>query len=428
LGERSVTTTARDLGGRCDTDGAVAAALAAGRSEGLLDRLRDRVGLGGADPEIALTVAFDARELGRRLQRKVRRFERPPVEPRARIEDGQLVATSGRPGRVLDEAAGAAAVQKSLADAEWCRQVAASAASGTSPSGWAANAAPRIAKLVLREAAPRVTPDDVRHTQTPLSTFTTSFSLRDRNRAHNIRVAARAIHGLFLMPGDEFSYNATVGRRRASAGYRTAPEIVQGNLVPGIGGGVCQVSSTLYNAALLADLEITRRHHHRFPVHYLPAGRDATVSDSGLDLRFRNRLGAPIALLVAVNGGRVHARIFGTEHSRRTVRLLTQKLRPAFTRKGGRRVALLRVVENDGAVIRRETISRDSYEPPPASYHSGRGEPPRRRRSTRRRVRSVRPPGNAIRAGTIEAPGVAPTGRSEGGEKPPVTEGAAPGP
>src|SRR5439155_11763175 len=139
----------------------------------------------------------------------------------------------------------------------------------------------------------------------------TSFSLRDRNRVHNIRVAAKAIDGLFLLPGEEFSYNATVGPRRASAGFRTAPEIVQGNLVPGIGGGVCQVSSTLYNIALLADLEITRRHHHRFPVHYLPAGRDATVSDGGLDLRFRNRLDAPVALLLSVKGGRLLARLYG---------------------------------------------------------------------------------------------------------------------
>src|SRR5207248_462182 len=106
-----------------------------------------------------------------------------------------------------------------------------------------------------------------------------------------------------------------------------------------IGGGVCQVSSTLYNAALLADLEITRRHHHHFPVHYLPAGRDATVSDGGLDLRFRNRLGAPVALLLSVKGGRILARVYGAEGSRRSVRLLTERLRPAYTRNGGRRVA-----------------------------------------------------------------------------------------
>ena len=84
------------------------------------------------------------------------------------------------------------------------------------------------------------------------------------------------------------------------AGYREAPVIVQGMLQPGTGGGICQVSSTMYNAALLADLQIVRRSHHAFPVHYLPAGRDATVAYGSIDFKFQNDTDNTIA--IAANG------------------------------------------------------------------------------------------------------------------------------
>src|SRR6185436_11587408 len=94
-----------------------------------------------------------------------------------------------------------------------------------------------------------------------------------RNRVGNIRIACKAIDGTVVLPGEVFSYNEVVGPRVPSAGYKEAPVIISGELSRGIAGGICQVSSTLYNAALLSDMAIVRRTHHGFPVHYLPAGR-----------------------------------------------------------------------------------------------------------------------------------------------------------
>src|SRR5439155_24386156 len=164
----------------------------------------------------------------------------------------------------------------------------------------------------LRQVAPTVNTTHRGGINTRLATYSTALGGSSSNRRHNIRVACQAIDGTVLLPGDVFSYNNVVGPRSERAGFRTAPVIIRGELVPGTGGGICQVSSTLYNAALLADLKIVRRSHHQFPVHYVPPGRDATVAYGSLDLRFANSLSEPIALDVKSSGSRVIVHVFGT--------------------------------------------------------------------------------------------------------------------
>ena len=122
----------------------------------------------------------------------------------------------------------------------------------------------------------------------PIAQYTTYFDASIINRTENIRLAAKALDGKLLAPGEQFSFNKTVGQRTAEAGYKEAMFIVGKTYVPGLGGGVCQVSSTLYNVAVLAHLEILERHHHSLPVNYVPPGQDATVSFPYSDFRFRN--------------------------------------------------------------------------------------------------------------------------------------------
>lgn len=142
-----------------------------------------------------------------------------------------------------------------------------------------------------------------------------SFKTRqssDKNRMHNIALACEMISGTVLMPGQEFSMNNTTGERTKEAGFLEANTIVGGNeLVPGIAGGVCQVSGTLFNAAVRADLEITERHHHSFELGYLKRGRDATVNYGTADLRFVNNTEYPIYIAMYVIGRDVYADIFG---------------------------------------------------------------------------------------------------------------------
>lgn len=152
---------------------------------------------------------------------------------------------------------------------------------------------------------PDVTASDVQNNlfRDTLSSFSTRFSTgntNDSNRGVNIRLAASKINGKILAPGDVFSFNDTVGERTAAGGYKEAHTYVAGQIVDGIGGGICQVSTTLYNAVLMSDLDVVRRSNHQFTVSYVPFGRDAAVSFPDVDLKFKNSTKWPLKIVCYV--------------------------------------------------------------------------------------------------------------------------------
>lgn len=151
----------------------------------------------------------------------------------------------------------------------------------------------------------------------PVATFTTRFSSGDPNRVHNILLASETLHGVVLAPGESFSFNARVGPRMEELGYKEAPVIIRGELVPDIGGGVCQVSTTLYNAALLAGLRIDARSPHSIPPTYVPLGMDAAVSYGHLDLRFTNTTNQALYIASFVNGDQLSVSLYGHKPSPR---------------------------------------------------------------------------------------------------------------
>lgn len=121
-----------------------------------------------------------------------------------------------------------------------------------------------------------------------LAKYTTQFDSSLISRTDNIKLAAKTLDGLVLAPQEGFSFNQRIGERTAAAGYKEALIIVDNQFTPGLGGGICQVSSTLYNAALLAHLEILERHPHSLEINYVPPGQDATVAYPDLDLKLKN--------------------------------------------------------------------------------------------------------------------------------------------
>ncbi|MDD3224411.1 MAG: VanW family protein [Clostridium sp.] len=130
---------------------------------------------------------------------------------------------------------------------------------------------------------------------TQISTFSTSFgSISSPQRVTNITLATNAINGIVLMPGDTFSFNGVVGQRTAAKGYQSAPVDIGNTTGMGLGGGICQVSTTLYNAVLLAGVKATVRVHHTIPSAYVPLGFDATVDYGNLDYQFKNTLNFPM--------------------------------------------------------------------------------------------------------------------------------------
>ncbi len=216
-----------------------------------------------------------------------------------------------------------------------------------------------------------------------LAAFTTSLARRTASQRHNAILAARALDGAKVPPGGTFSYNRCVGNWTAEAGYRKAPVSNEGVLVRAVGGGVCQVSTALYNAALLADLPIVERHPHAVAPTYVPPGRDAAVAFDTLDLRFRNPGPHPIAircritrdyLTVALMGKHppkvavgIVTRIVEREAPRRIVvvepqsPLVRHTSQPQSAAHAGWRVVTYRTHTVRGREIARERISDDRY-------------------------------------------------------------------
>lgn len=148
------------------------------------------------------------------------------------------------------------------------------------------------AKVV--EKAPKKTKQDLEKINTLISTFSTSFATSSTARATNLKVAAAAINGTVLMPGETFSFNNTIGSTTPDKGYKLAPVIINNEHEMGYGGGVCQIATTLYNSILRANLKVAERHHHSLPSSYVKLGLDATVASPYLDFKFTNSFNSPI--------------------------------------------------------------------------------------------------------------------------------------
>jgi len=149
-----------------------------------------------------------------------------------------------------------------------------------------------------------------------LAHFSTSFKSSASGRINNIILSANSFKGKIVLPGEVVSYNKTTGPRNSKNGYEDAPVIVNGELTPGIGGGVCQTSTTLYNALLLADLEILERHPHSIPPAYVPKGTDAAVAGTYYDLVFKNNFDFPIYIDTKIINKTVHFYIYGDAANR----------------------------------------------------------------------------------------------------------------
>ncbi|MDQ6418528.1 VanW family protein [Paenibacillus sp. LHD-117] len=169
-------------------------------------------------------------------------------------------------------------------------------------------------EVPLRSVYPRVDSEILSNIKlNAIGSYATYFNSRNRNRSSNIALSAQAINNVVVFPGERFSFNGTVGKRTREKGYLRAPVIVRGELYEDIGGGICQVSSTLFNAADRAGLTIVERFSHSRNVHYVPSGRDATVSWYGPDFVFTNPYNHPILIRAFASAGAVSVSIFSSD-------------------------------------------------------------------------------------------------------------------
>ena len=177
--------------------------------------------------------------------------------------------------------------------------------------------------LVVTKVEPEIKSEDLTEINTLLGSYKTSLSDVSPGRVENIKIATERTSGVLLMPGEEFSYNKHTGLRTVKNGYKNATVIVSGEAVQGVGGGVCQVSTTLYNAVLYSGLDIVKVSNHSIPSSYVDKGRDATVSDSGLDFIFKNNYNQPVYIQNYYNNGVITCQVYGNSKDVQNIEIST---------------------------------------------------------------------------------------------------------
>lgn len=217
-----------------------------------------------------------------------------------------------------------------------------------------------------------------------ISEFSTKYDASNRNRSTNLVIAAEKINGKVLMPGEVFSFNKVVGKRTVEDGYKDAKIYADGGVVDGLAGGICQISSTLYNTVLLADLEIVERRNHSYTTSYVAAGRDATVVYGAIDFQFKNSRSYPIKIEATVKNGIAEFKMHGmpeeNEYEIRILPVTTQSIpygtsyiddptlapgRQVVVQAGHAGYKVTTSIEKrlNGAVVSKEVISNDTYNP-----------------------------------------------------------------
>lgn len=193
--------------------------------------------------------------------------------------------------------------------------------------------------------------------QEVIAEYSTPLAGRNSSQTFNVQRAVNTLTGVFVAPDETFSFNGRVGITDAAHGYKSAAVYVNGKVEQSAGGGVCQVSSTLYGAILRADLGVVARSNHSLPVHYLPLGQDAAVADYGPDLKFKNNTGKYIYIQAFTNGSSVTARIFGT-NTGKNVEVSSKVI--SETNKSIVAVTYKKVTQN-GQVLSNGQISKSTY-------------------------------------------------------------------
>lgn len=281
--------TFKELHVRMDPAEEAAKILANGRDGNLLSNwaVQWKALLGG--DEAHLSISYDPKALASKIASLSKEYAAPPVNPQPTISaNGNVTFGDSKPYLKIDEGKFKTSMNAQLLSGN----------EGT------------VEIPVMAEKGPSMSAEEKKQINKVLGVYTTYFP-QDPNRSKNIQRAANSIDAWVIRPGETFSFNQATGLRTRANGYLDAPVYMDGKLVPDAGGGVCQVSTTLFNSVLLAGLQVTNRTNHFGPVAYAPIGRDATVADHYLDFKFKNNLSHPVYVCAAYSPGQITTYILG---------------------------------------------------------------------------------------------------------------------
>ena len=347
-------------------------AVAYGKNGSLWERYQATKELEEEAKEFDITYSVDSEDVKTTVLEKTKNMGVKPKDAVISREDGKFVIEKETAGTQVDVEASTKLIVEHFND-EW-------EAKGSESF-----------ELVSMVKEAKIKEEALLKIQDKLGSYTTQFE-SGNDRAKNITLATSRINGTVLMPGEEMSASDGMGERTEKNGYRPAGTYLNGEVVDGVGGGVCQVSTTLYNTVLNAELEVTERSPHSMVVSYVPAAQDAAISAGYKDLKFRNNTEAPVYIEGYTKGGSVTFVIYGleTRAQGRTVKYISETLsttprtdkfveasnltlgiKKSASGHTGKKAVLWKVIYEDGKEVSREKVNTSNYIMSPNTYQVG---------------------------------------------------------
>ncbi|WP_432718702.1 VanW family protein [Pectinatus frisingensis] len=327
--EQSIAASDIDL--VCDSETTARAAAKIGHSGNFLRDVFSKLHCLYQGNDIPLAINYNEASLTYILNQIIQKAYIAPVDAYCYVDPAGVKLVPEKIGKSIDREQLLSTVKAKLATATY----------------------PQVININSVDIKPSVTASNLKHINTILASYTTKFNAGAANRSENVALAAKNLSGTLVNHNEVFSFNNAVGPRLAASGYREAPVIIDGKVVPGIGGGVCQVSSTLYDAILLAGLTPVERTAHYFPADYVPPAFDATVADGVIDFKFRNNLPHSIYVFTRTTNDTLSIFILGSN---------TDKLPYTITLKSSYNngaASAYRVFSKDGTIIKNEFLHTD---------------------------------------------------------------------
>ena len=365
-GDKQLSATAAELGFAVTNKDIVKEAMSVGKTGSLLKRYKDLADLEQGDLVFDLNVSIDKEMVTAFLNDNISKIDTKAVDNGLIREEGKFVYVPGTTGIAVNVGPSAALIEEYIAD-EWNREDA-------------------VIELSAQITEPRGSEEELAQIKDVLGSCDTNFRTSVASRITNINVATDRINGTVLYPGDVFSVNETILYRNKENGYEKAGSYEGGQTVQTYGGGVCQVSTTLYNAVIYAELEIVERQSHSMTVAYVPLSMDAMIADGIQDFKFKNNQEYPVYIEGYTKGKDLYFNIYGVETrpANRTIEFETKVLETTdpgttFTavelpvgtvtqtqsKHIGYKTQLWKIVKEDGVVVSKEKFNTSNYKASP---------------------------------------------------------------
>ncbi len=359
----------RELGFKYDYKDAIDKAYSIGRKGNIINRIRDIINTKKNGVNISLKSSYDNSKIDKFVEKITQEIDLEMKEAEFHFNNGNITITDEVVGKKVKQGELVKLIEENIYDSY-------------------------PIEIPVEIIYPTKTRELLSRINGVIAEYSTSFKGSKKERIENIKISSQALSKEIIMPGEIFSFNEVVGPRKKEFGYKEANVIKNGEFIPDVGGGVCQTSTTLYNALLLADVDIIERSPHSIPVKYVNLGQDAAVSYGYLDLKFENNFDFPLFIHSRIIENRLHIYVYGDKTSKnysvkiepKIVEIIEPKkeiikdntLKPGIKKlvqdgRKGYKVNTYKHIIKNGKVVETKLISQDFYKPRNFIYRVGVG-------------------------------------------------------